>query len=61
MFESIRAGVIRSDVATARKNNHLLVRLIKRGWGKGLLADDARAARDSALKNARRVRAGSKK
>lgn len=56
MFDSIRESVIRTDVREARKANHLLVRIIKRGWGSGLMADQARAARKAAMSNARRIK-----
>lgn len=56
MFDSIRESVIRTDVREARKANHLLVRIIQRGWGSGLMADQAREARDKALANARRIK-----
>lgn len=56
MFDSIRESVIKSDVQTARQANRTLVRIIKRGWGSGLMADQARAARNAAMSNARRIK-----
>lgn len=61
MFDAIRASVIRSDVSTARKANRVLVGLKKRGWGSGTMADDARKARDNAMKSARIIKQGGNK